>query len=239
MIGKPLAAMVIVAIIGYPARTAITVALGLAQIGEFSFILIGLGMDLDMVPREARDLVLAGAIISIILNPLAFIAMERVRRGASITAPTGSGPQDPPIGTLRPTGLSGHHVLIGYGRVGSLIGQALARGGKMLVIETSDEGVEKARLHGAEVITGNAADPAILAAANIAGARRLFVTVPEPFEAGQAVQQARSANPALDILARAHSNAAVEHLSKLGANLVVLGESEIADRMIERAQGRN
>jgi monovalent cation:H+ antiporter-2, CPA2 family len=106
------------------------------------------------------------------------------------------------------------------------------------VIESSDEGVEKARLHGAAVITGNAADPAILAAANIAGARRLFVTIPEPFEAGQAVQQARSANPALDILARAHSNAAVDHLNKLGANLVVLGESEIADRMLERAQAK-
>jgi CPA2 family monovalent cation:H+ antiporter-2 len=109
----------------------------------------------------------------------------------------------------------------------------------MLVIETSDEGIEKARQNGAEVITGNAADPAVLAAANVAGARRLFVTIPEPFEAGQAVQQARAANPALDILARAHSDAAVDHLSKLGANLVVMGESEIADRMLERAQGKN
>jgi CPA2 family monovalent cation:H+ antiporter-2 len=86
---------------------------------------------------------------------------------------------------------------------------------------------------------GNAADPEILTAANVARARRLFVTIPEPFEAGQAVQQARSANPTLDILARAHSNAAVEHLNKLGANLVVLGESEIADRMVERAEGKN
>ncbi len=65
------------------------------------------------------------------------------------------------------------------------------------------------------------------------------MTIPEPFEAGQAVQQARSANPSLDILARAHSNAAVDHLSKLGANLVVLGEAEIADRMLERAQGKD
>jgi monovalent cation:H+ antiporter-2, CPA2 family len=89
------------------------------------------------------------------------------------------------------------------------------------------------------VISGNAAHSAILTAANIAGARRLFVTIPEPFEAGQVVQQARAANPTLDILARAHSNAAVEHLNKLGANLVVLGESEIADRMVERAQGKN
>ena len=239
VIGKSVAAWLIVRAFRHSNSTALTIAASLAQIGEFSFILIGLGMELDMVPREARDLVLAGAIISIILNPLAFLAMERLRRGQPANAPADSGSQPEPVGTLQPTSLSGHDVLIGYGRVGSLIGKALAQGEKMLVIETSDAGAEKARLDGAEVITGNAADPAILSAANIAGARRLFVTIPEPFEAGQAVQQARSANPALDILARAHSDAAVDHLSKLGANLVVLGESEIADRMLERVQGKN
>ena len=109
----------------------------------------------------------------------------------------------------------------------------------MVVIETDDEVIQKARRDGAEVITGNAADTAILTAANIAGAQRLFVTIPEPFEAGQVVQQARSANRSLEILARAHSDAAVDHLNKLGANLVVLGEAEIADRMVERAQGKN
>jgi CPA2 family monovalent cation:H+ antiporter-2 len=182
--------------------------------------------------------VLAGAIISIVLNPLAFILMERLRHGPA--RQSDSGPPGDAAVALPPTGLSGHDILIGYGRVGSLIGQALAkRGAKMLVIETTDDGVEKARQDGAEVIVGNAADPAILTAANVAGARRLFVTIPEPFEAGQAVQQARSSNPTLDILARAHSNAAVEHLNRLGANLVVLGESEIADRMVERAQGRS
>ena len=218
--------------------TALTVAASLAQIGEFSFILIALGMELDMVPKEARDLVLAGAIISIILNPLAFILMERLRHGPA-RKPDSSAPDDTAV-AFQPTSLSGHDILIGYGRVGSLIGQALAkRGMKMLVIETSDDGVEKARQDGAEVLVGNAADPEILTAANVAGARRLFVTIPEPFEAGQAVQQARSANPTLDILARAHSNAAVDHLTKLGANLVVLGEAEIADRMVERAQGKD
>ncbi|WP_147157115.1 YbaL family putative K(+) efflux transporter [Reyranella soli] len=236
VIGKSVVAYLIVRAFRHSNSTALTIAASLAQIGEFSFILIGLGMELKMVPTEARDLVLAGAIISIVLNPLAFLAMERLRRGQPATAPTDSGASVEPVGTLQPTRLSGHDVLIGYGRVGSLIGKALAQDGKMLVIETTDEGIEKARLAGAEVIVGNAADRAILTAANVAGARRLFVTIPEPFEAGQAVQQARSANPALDILARAHSNAAVDHLKKLGANLVVLGESEIADRMLERAR---
>ena len=238
VIGKSAAAWLIVRAFRHSNSTALTVAASLAQIGEFSFILIGLGMELNMVPKEARDLVLAGAIVSIILNPLAFILMERLRRGP-VRKPD-SGAEDDTAIALQPTRLSGHDILIGYGRVGSLIGQALTRRGvKMLVIETSDDGIEKARQDGAEVLVGNAADPEILAAANVIGAKRLFVTIPEPFEAGQAVEQARAANPTLDILARAHSNAAVEHLNKLGANLVVLGESEIADRMVERAQGKN
>ena len=240
VVGKSVAAWLIVRAFGHSNSTALTIAASLAQIGQFSFILIGLGMELNMVPREARDLVLAGAIISIVLNPLAFIAMERLRRGQPAAARVDNGARDEPATTLQPTNLSGHDVLIGYGRVGSLIGKSLTdQGGKMLVIETSDDGIEKARRDGAEVVTGNAADPAILTAANVAGARRLFVTIPEPFEAGQAVQQARTANPALDILARGHSNAAVDHLTKLGADLVVLAESEIADRMLERAQGKN
>ncbi len=240
VVGKSAVAWAIVRAFRHSNSTALTIAASLAQIGEFSFILIGLGIELTMVPKEARDLVLAGAIVSIVLNPVAFILMERLRRGAPIVQPADIGMPEEPASTLRATGLSDHDVLIGYGRVGSLIGKGLAgQGRKMLVIETSGDGIEKARLDGAEVITGNAADPAILATANVAGARRLFVTIPEPFEAGQAVHQARSANPALDILARAHSNAAVDHLKKLGANLVVLGESEIADRMLERAQDQN
>jgi len=237
VIGKSIAAYLIVRAFRHSNSTALTVAASLAQIGEFSFILIGLGMELDMVPKEARHLILAGAIVSIILNPLAFILMERLRHGEPIIPQPSD---DEPSTTLQSTKLIGHDVLIGYGRVGSLVGKALAQSGaKMVVIETDDEVIQKARLDGAEVISGNAADAAILTAANIAGARRLFVTIPEPFEAGQVVQQARSASRSLEILARAHSDAAVDHLNKLGANLVVLGESEIANRMVERAQGRD
>ena len=105
----------------------------------------------------------------------------------------------------------------------------------MVVIETSEDSLERARRDGAEVFSGNAADPKIIAAANLKQARRLFVTIPEAFEAGQVVQQARKTNPSIEILARAHSDAAVEHLAGLGANLVVLGEREIAERMLERA----
>ena len=228
--GKAAVAWLIVRAFRRPNATALTVAAGRAQIGEFSFILIALGIDLGLVPPLVRDLILAGAIISIILNPLVFAALEWRPRTTATIAPAEVQPEAP-----QPTKLSGHDVLVGYGRVGSLVGAALAKtGAKMVVIETSDDSLAKARLDGAEVFNGNAADPDILGAANLAGARRLFVTIPEPFEAGQVVQQARAANPTLDIFARAHSDAAVEHLTGLGATLVVSGEREIAERMVER-----
>jgi CPA2 family monovalent cation:H+ antiporter-2 len=134
------------------------------------------------------------------------------------------------------TGLTDHDVLVGYGRVGSLVGARLAAAGRpMLVFEERDEAVEAARRDGAEVVVGNAADPEVLALANLAAARRIFVTIPEAFEAGQVVEQARATNPGLEILARAHSEDCVRHLDGLGATLTILGEREIADRMIEHA----
>ncbi|HYD08142.1 MAG TPA: YbaL family putative K(+) efflux transporter [Reyranella sp.] len=212
--------------------TARAVAAGRAQIGEFSFILIGLGLAYELVPPLGRDLVLGGAIISIVLNPLVFALL--VQRQAE-PAPLAAGEEV--IVEPAPHAQPKHDVLVGYGRVGSLVGAALQRSGaQVVVIEANEDGIEKARRDGAEVFVGNAADPDILASANLASARRLFVTIPEAFEAGQVVQQARVLNPLIEILARAHSDAAVEHLEKLGANLVVLGEREIAERMLERAR---
>jgi len=247
IVGKSAAAYLIVRAFRYPRSTALTVSASLAQIGEFSFILIGLGIDLKMVPKEARDLVLAGAIISIMLNPLVFAVLEKWERDKKGAAGVAASPE-PPTSTDEAeaeaentpvmTSLTGHDVVIGYGRVGSLVGAGLVRdGAKVLVIEAGETASTKARNDGAEISRGNAADPAVLAAANLAGARRLYVTIPEPFEAGQVIQQARLANPTIDILARAHTDAAVEHLDKLGANLVVLCETEIAHRMLERPRG--
>jgi len=230
VVGKAALAWAIVRAFKLSSSTALAVAAGRAQIGEFSFILIGLAIDIELIPPLARDLILGGAIISIVLNPLLFALL--VRRPHADGFPDAVEPEE----ALIPTALSDHDVLVGYGRVGSLVGAELARNGaRMVVIETSEDSLEKARRDGAEVFTGNAADPRILAAANLKQARRLFVTIPEAFEAGQVVQQARKTNPSIDILARAHSDAAVEHLAGLGASLVVLGEREIAERMLERA----
>lgn len=225
VVAKAAVAWLIVRAYRKSSAAALTVAAGRAQIGEFSFILISLGLDLGLVPPLARDLVLSGAIISIVINPLVFaLLVRRPQPEPKPAAPTPAAPV-------------GHDVVIGYGRVGSLIGAELIRAGsRLVVIETGEDNLERARLDGARTFIGNAADPDVLADADLKAARRLFVTIPEPFEAGQVVQQARVINPTLDILARAHTDAAVAHLAGLGASLVVLGEREIAERMIERAR---
>jgi CPA2 family monovalent cation:H+ antiporter-2 len=125
-------------------------------------------------------------------------------------------------------------VLIGFGRVGSLIGAALQAAGRpFLVIEDADQPVARLREAGIETIIGNAAAPEVLALANLPAARQLAVAVPNAFEAGQIVAQARAANPGIAIVARAHSDAEVEHLRSLGADAVIMGEREIARGMTE------
>jgi CPA2 family monovalent cation:H+ antiporter-2 len=254
VVGKSVAAFVIVRAFGHPVGTALTVSAALAQIGEFSFILVGLGVALALLPEEGRDLVLAGAILSILVNPFLFAAVERGRtklltriqftadraaaqatpapaRSAPPAAPVPSAPEVPSI-----TALTDHDVLVGYGRVGSLIGPGLLAAGRpLLVITDDDAGAEAARAAGAEVVVGHAVDPEVLVAANLPAARRLFCTLPEAFEAGQVVEQARAANARLEIMARAHSDEAVAHLMGHGATSTVLGEREIALRMLEQA----
>ncbi|OWJ56230.1 cation:proton antiporter [Inquilinus limosus] len=262
VIGKSVAAFVIVRIFRHPVSTALLISASLAQIGEFSFILAELGVKLQLLPEAGRDLILGGAILSILLNPVVFNAFGRLRplleRVAPVPVPAGGpavlpdeeapsaepapAPAAPPpaadLDTLGepavPTALTDHVVLIGYGRVGSLIGAALQAAGRpFLVIEDADQPLARLREAGIETIIGNAAVPEVLGLANLAGARQLAVAVPNAFEAGQIVSQARAANPGIAIIARAHSDAEVEHLRSLGADAVIMGEREIARGMAE------
>lgn len=248
VIGKSLAALLIVRAFGHPWGTGLTISASLAQIGEFSFILAGLGVSLNMLPEKGRDLVLAGSIVSILLNPFIFAAVERRRNRVLPAAhPAQAGPGSAPAQVPIPmatqqetapamTSMTDHDVLVGYGRVGSLVGAGLlASGRKVFVFEERAEAIEAARNAGAEVVAGNASDPLILEAANLPAARRLFVTIPEPFEAGNVIQSAIAANPGLIILARAHSDEAIEHLASMGATIIVMGEREIARRMLDHA----
>jgi CPA2 family monovalent cation:H+ antiporter-2 len=237
LIGKSLAAFLIIRAFRRSTTTALTISASLAQIGEFSFILAGLGVVLDLLPAMGRDLILAGAILSILLNPLLFTLVNRIMPAEESRAP------EMPKRDIPATQLTDHTVLIGYGRVGSLVGAGLQEAGSpVLVVEDADEPTAHGLADGAEVILGNAADPHVLAATNLSAARRLVVAIPQAFEAGQIVQQARALAPKLEIIARAHSDAEVDHLQKCGATHAIMGEREIARRMlslIEEAKGQN
>jgi monovalent cation:H+ antiporter-2, CPA2 family len=238
VVGKSLAAFFIVVGFGYPTGTALTISASLAQIGEFSFILAELGVGLGLLPEEGRDLILGGAILSILLNPLVFAAVTYLKPRLEKRLPAAAEPvadageaavEEPDVEEIQPTTLTDHAVLIGYGRVGSLVGDALKEVGKpFLVIEDADKTVAKLRDENIETIVGNAANGDVLAAANLAGARQLILAIPNAFEAGQIVVKARAANPVISILARAHSDAEVQHLQDLGADAVIMGEREIA-----------
>ncbi|HSM94560.1 MAG TPA: YbaL family putative K(+) efflux transporter [Rhizomicrobium sp.] len=219
---------------GYPLATALFIGAGLAQIGEFSFILADLGISQGLLPDRARDLILGTSILSIIVNPFLVAAAERFRKPEAVMP---EAVREKPA-ELQPTQLAGHAIVVGYGRVGSLVAEGMKSDGTaLLVIEEAQDRIEKLAAANIEAIEGNAATERVLKAANIAGARLLFVAIPEAFEAGQIVQQARKVNPGLEIVARAHFDAEVDHLLKLGASQVVMGEREIARAMLDHARG--
>ncbi len=246
LVGTPTAAFLTLRALGQTRVAALTIAAGLAQVGEFSFILAALGIELGLLDGRARDLILGASILSILLNPVLFFAVNRLkpwtdRADGVVPAPQDS--SDVPVAAVAPvrvehptTALEGHVVLVGCGRVGGLVADGLLRSGrKLLVIEAGDAIVQPLRDRGTEVLLGNAADLGLLASANLAGARLLLVAIPDAFEAGQIVQQARAANPGIEIVARAHFDAEVAHLGQLGADAVVMGEREIARAMLEYA----
>jgi CPA2 family monovalent cation:H+ antiporter-2 len=240
VVGKSLAAFGIVLASGRPLRTALTIATSLAQIGEFSFILIGVGLAQNLVSKEAQDVLLAAAILSILLNPLLFKLLDRAKpwldarearqRGDGVDAAIiVSSPE-----ILVTSTLSGHVVVAGYGRVGRLVGEALHdQGQAVLVLEEEKERVAMLHQHGIATIVGNAARDDVLEAANLAHARALVVTVPDAFEGGEVVRVARRANPQLQIIARADSDASTAHLRQQGADMVVVAQSELARGMLE------
>jgi monovalent cation:H+ antiporter-2, CPA2 family len=238
VICNPAAALLIVLAFRHPLTTALTISASLAQIGEFSFILAGLGITLGLLPDEGRDLILAGAILSILLNPVLFAALGRTLR--RIERWRGEAAADiPPATDLLTTSLKDHMILVGFGRVGSHVGEELERAAvAFLVIEDRHELVDKLRGRGIEVIHGNGAAPEVIAAANLVEARTLLVAIPDAFEAGQIVEQGRAANPRIEIIARAHSDEEVGYLKRCGADLIIMGELEIARRMAERVLGR-
>jgi monovalent cation:H+ antiporter-2, CPA2 family len=235
VVGKPLVAFGTVRLLGGSRETALMVAATRTQIGEFSFILAGVGVSLALLPEAGRDLVMAGAIISILMTPLAFVALDRPRPAELAGAEkVVHKPDETPIRHVLPvTQLTDHIVLVGHGRVGGFVSAGLrARNIRLLVIENNADLLAPLRDQGVETITGNAADPDVIRAANLQAARMLLVAIPDAFESGQVVEQARAINPGLRIFARAHSEPEAEHLNRHGATTVIMGEQEIAKAML-------
>ena len=240
ILGKSLAAFFLVLLFRYPLNTALTVSASLAQIGEFSFILAGLGVSLGIMPQEGQSLVLAGSIISIALNPLVFYAIEPAQawiRSRSKLAQALERPDDPlavlPM-TVELTRLTGQVVLVGYGRVGRRIGEALtAHGISFVVAEENREIVEKLRESGIPAVSGDASDPNVLIQAHIHRARMLVIAIPDTLDVRRMIEVARTVNPRIETLVRTHSEEEAVLLEKENAGKVFLGEHELAHSMIQ------
>jgi monovalent cation:H+ antiporter-2, CPA2 family len=243
VIGKSLAAFVIVLAFRYPVGTALTVSASLAQIGEFSFILAGLGVTLNLLSAQARDLVLAGALLSITLNPLLFALIPRAsrllharprllarleRKGAGANEPS-----EPPLD------LSGHAIVVGHGRVGGAITPVLAREKlRFVVVERDPPRFEALRAQGIPALLGDAAEPSILESAGVLKAALLIIATPDSFRARRVLELARAANPTIEAVIRTHSDAETTHLREQGVGYVVMGERELARTMLHHVLRR-
>ena len=231
LFGKSAAAFVIVRAFGYPKMTALTISASLAQIGEFAFIIAGLGVALKILPPTGQALVLAGALISILLNPMIFMLLDRWEARQRDDTPVQPEPEQSPGPPLHP---GNHAIVVGYGRVGRELAQVLqGRGVPLVVIDDNSLHVERAHAAGIPAIRGNAAWERVLAEAHPESAAIAILAIPQPLEAGEAIAKLRVINPALPVLARAHSDAEVRHLLSHGADGAVMAERELAYSLAE------
>ena len=236
MVGKTVAALGLVLLFRRPLNTALTVSASLAQIGEFSFILASLGVGLGLLPEQGRDLILAGAILSITLNPAAFRTSDWVEKWwTSRRAPAPPKPPSPkelPAPGQDASALSEHVVLIGYGRVGRIVGRDLAKAGKpYLVVEQNRDTVERLRKRGIVVISGDASIADLLVQARLERARLVVIAIPNAAEAKRVFDLVKAANPALGVVVRAETEEEVEYFREHGADEVLIAENELGHSM--------
>jgi len=242
VIGKSLAAFAIVLAFGYAIRTALTISASLAQIGEFSFILAGLGVGLGLLPPEGRDLILAGALLSITLNPFAFAIIEPIARWVNerprllslLTRTNIRRAAVPPDGDA--SRLSNHAVIVGYGRVGSVVGHGLqAQGLEFVVVELNRRVVDHLREEKITAVYGDATATGVLELAQIQRARLLVIASPDGFHARRILELARARNPKISIVVRTHNSAELKYLINQGVDRAVMGELELALEMTNYA----
>jgi len=239
VVGKSLAAAALVLAFRYPLNTALTVSASLAQIGEFSFILVAMGVSLNLLPPEGQSLVLAGALISIALNQLVFKAVEPLQQWILAKSPLARKleARDDPMAELPASTeakyLSRQVVLVGYGRVGRRIADALAAQHlPFVVVEQNREVVERLRGQGLMAVAGDAAEPVVLVQAHIANARMLVIATPDTLDVRRMVSVSRSLNPDIEIVVRTHNEAEAKLLESENAGKIFLGEEELAQSMM-------
>ncbi|MFN4004733.1 MAG: YbaL family putative K(+) efflux transporter [Hylemonella sp.] len=245
MLGKTLAAIALVLLFRYPLNTALTVGVSLAQIGEFSFILAGMGVALGLLPPQGQSLVLAGALVSIAANPALFAGVEPARRwilARSALARRLEQREDPlaalPMSTDQRV-LQDQVVLVGYGRVGRRIAHSLdERRIPYVVVEQNREIVESLRRRGVPAVSGDAQQAETLVQAHVARAALLVVAVPDPVDVRRMVELARMLNPRLGVVLRTHNEEEAELLRREGWGEVFLGEHELARGMIDHILAR-
>ena len=244
VVGKSVAAFLLVLAFRYPLNTALTVSASLAQIGEFSFILAGLGVSLGVLPKEGMSLILAGALISISINHLVFQTVEplqvwiRARSRLALVMERHGDPLAELPAAVASTDLTGHLVLVGYGRVGRRIGQALAEHGvRMVVAEQNRELVETLRAQGIHAVAGDASDPGVLVQAHIARAHTLVIATPDALRARRMIETARALNPQIETVVRTHSDEEAALLRRENVSAIFLGEHELAGSMARHVLG--
>ena len=241
VLGKSLAAAGLVLLLRYPLSTALSVSASLAQIGEFSFILAGLGMGLGVLPQEGYSLVLAGALLSIALNPLVFSAIDPLLRWLSSQSRLARdlARRDDPLAELptstEPRYLANQVVLVGHGRVGEKIAQALrAEGLPFVVAEENRELVERLRAQGQAAVFGDASSADTLVQAHVAQARMLVVASPDAPGARRMIETARTLNPGIAVVVRSHNPQEAALLERDTGATVLVGETELARAMAQR-----
>lgn len=222
VLGKATVGFLLAALLRQSAQTAVVMAAGLSQIGEFSFILGQAGVKLGMMTGEQYSMLLASAVLAITLNTFMF----------SLLLPLGKRLVGSPLfrfapGEEAPAVTRGHVVVVGWGRVGAHIVDVLGRvGAPRLVVELDAVRAEQLRKEGVPVLVGDAGNSAILDHAHLPDARAFVVTLPDEAAAGLAVGAARALAPNLPIVARAATAEGLKHLARLGAHDVIHPELE-------------
>jgi CPA2 family monovalent cation:H+ antiporter-2 len=241
IVGKSIAAAALVLAFKYPLNTALNVSASLGQIGEFSFILAGLGASLGLLRPEGQSLILAGALLSIAVNPLVFKAVDALEPW--LESKLKFALRDDPLaelpGATDEKYLSKQVVLVGYGRVGKRIASTLVEQGiPFVVVDHNRERVEQLRTSGLSAVCGDAAEAGVLIQAHIARASMLVVATPDAFNVRQMVANARLLNPAIETVVRTHNAAEAALLAQENIGRVFLGEDALANAMGQHVLGR-